>query len=194
MKNICFVTIGNVYMVPYINTYSRYIQNNYSIIYWDREQKNESDGKNIYYRFDKQIAPSDKLGKLAGYLQYKKFVKHILLKEKFDLVVFLQTWSAILMADVVEKHYCGKYIVDVRDYTYEKNPIIYHCEKNLIKKAAMCVISSEGYKEFLPPHNYYVFHNARELSKEKVLAIRERNKEKEILNISFVGYLSCIIP
>ena len=190
MKKICFITIGNIYMVPYINTYANQIKNKYSIIYWDREGKNEDNEDVKYYRFYKELSPKDKLKKIIGFIQYRNFIKRILLEEKFDLVIFLQTWSALLMADFVEKFYPGKYIVDVRDYTHEKNAIIYNREKKLMKKAAMCVISSEGYKEFLPPHDYYIFHNARELPVEKVAALRERKKEKGTLNISFIGYVN----
>ncbi len=190
IKKICFVTMGNIYIVPYLSTYTNHIKGNYSVIYWDREGKNEAEGNNKYYRFYKELSPKDKLEKITGFIQYKKFVKRILLKEKFDIVIFLQTWSALLMADVVEKHYPGKYIVDVRDYTYEKIPFIYNREKKLMKNAAMCVVSSEGYKDFLPPHDYYVFHNTRDLPVEKVAAIRERNKVKNVLHISFIGYVN----
>lgn len=190
MKKICFVTMGNIYTVPYLATYTKHIETGYSFIYWDREGRNEKDGKNTYYRFLKTIKPTSKIGKLAGFIEYRNFVKKILLEEKFDLVIFLQTWSALLMADVVEKHYAGKYIVDVRDYTHEKNAIIYNREKKLMQNAAMCVVSSEGYKEFLPPHDYFIFHNTRELPKEKVNSIRERCKEKDVLKISFIGYVN----
>ena len=190
MKKICFVTMGNIYTVPYLSTYTDHIEGSYSVIYWDREGKDEAGGENTYYRFNKKLSPTDKLGKITGFLQYKNFVKHILWKENFDLVIFLQTWSALLMADVAQKHYSGRYIVDVRDYTYEKKAIIYRREKKLMEHAAMCVISSEGYKAFLPPHHYYIIHNARKLDSEKVIAIRERNKEKAVLNIAFIGYVN----
>ena len=190
MKKICFVTMGNIYTVPYLSTYTKLIDGGYSVIYWDREGKNETEGNNKYYRFYKELSPNDKWGKIAGYVQYKKFVQRILLEEKFDLIIFLQTWSAILMADVAKKHYANRFIVDIRDYTYEKNPIIYTIEKNLFKKAYTCVISSEGYKEFLPPYEYQIVHNNRELPLEKVLEIRNRSKIKDTLNISFIGYVN----
>lgn len=190
MKKICFIIMGNIYTVPYLSTYTKHIKGKYSVIYWDREGKNEVDGNNQHYCFTKKLATKDKIGKAVGFVQYRKFVKRILLQEKFDLVVFLQTWSALLMADVVEKYYPGKYIVDVRDYTYEKNPIIYRREKKLMKQAAMCIISSEGYRDFLPPHDYYILHNTRELPEEKVAALQGRNKKKEILTISFIGYVN----
>ena len=190
MKKICFITMGNLYSIPYLKSYTKHIDGDYSVIYWDREERREEDEQNKYYCFYSKLLPKDRFGKITSYIRYKKFVKSILLRENFDLVIFLQTWSALLVADVAEKHYAGRYIVDVRDYTYEKNPIIYHREKKLMKKAAMRVISSEGYKEFLPPHEYYIFHNVRELPVEKVASIRERKRKKEVLNISFIGIVN----
>ena len=61
MKKICFVTMGNIYTVPYLNTYTKYIKGNYSVIYWDREDKNEIEGTNKYYRFHRDLSPNDKL-------------------------------------------------------------------------------------------------------------------------------------
>lgn len=190
MKRICFVTMGNVYTVPYLSTYTRHIEGSYSLIYWDREGKNESGGDNTYYRFYKEIDPTDRVKKLAGYLQYRNYVKTILKKERFDLVVFLQTWSALLLSDVVKKHYAGRFVVDVRDYTYEKNPLIYGIEKRLFPKARACFISSEGYKKFLPPHTYHVLHNTRDLPREQVDSIQERPRQKDTLHISFIGYVN----
>ena len=190
MKKICFITMGNIYTVPYLKIYTQHIEQPYSFIYWDREDLNETDNLNTYYRFDNTIEPYNNFDKIVGYIKYRKFIEKILLKEKFDLVIFLQTWSALLVADIVEKHYPNRYIVDVRDYTYEKNPFIYRREQKLIEKSKMCIISSEGYKEFLPPNEYKIFHNTRDLPLERVKIIRERKKEKSVLNISFVGYVN----
>lgn len=190
MRRICFVTIGNLYMVPYIDMYKKYIKGEYSVIYWDRENKNEYDVENTYYRFNKSFDPHEKIRKAFGYIQYHNYVKKVLLENQFDMVILLQTWSALLLADVLTKNYSGKYIVDIRDYTYEKNPIIYNIEKVLVKNSYSCVVSSKGYMEFLPPHKYFVAHNMRELSPEKVYHIQNRKKQKDKLSISFVGYVN----
>lgn len=75
MKKICFVTIGNVYMVPYMKNYSKHINSDYSVIYWDRENLNETDERNKYYRFSYEIKLKDKAKKIIGYLEYRKFIK-----------------------------------------------------------------------------------------------------------------------
>ena len=83
MRRICFVTIGNLYMVPYIDMYKKYIKGEYSVIYWDRENKNEYDVENTYYRFNKSFDPHEKIRKAFGYIQYHNYVKKVLLENQF---------------------------------------------------------------------------------------------------------------
>ena len=105
------------------------------------------------------------------------------------MIILLQTWCAILLNDVLIKNYKGKYIVDIRDYTYEKYFPIKCIEKKTFKYAGMCVVSSEGYKEFLPDNEYFITHNLRELEDDVKSEIKTRNKKKERLNIAFIGYV-----
>ena len=94
MKKICFVTMGNIYIAPYINSYTKYLNCPYSIIYWDRENREESDGINTYYRYSKNIISKEIIKKVIGYFQFRKFAKKVLWEHDFDIIVLLQTWSA----------------------------------------------------------------------------------------------------
>lgn len=190
MKKICFVTMGNIYTVPYLGLYKEYLNDPYSIIYWDREEKDENDGTNTYYRFSKKLVQGNKVDKVKGYLQFHNYAKKILEENEFDLVILLQTWGAILLADVLIHRYRGKYIIDIRDYTYEKNPVIFCIEKAVVKHSAMALISSKGFQSFLPPHKYHTVHNIRMIPEGKKHEIQTRNKQRETINIAFIGYVN----
>lgn len=190
MKRICFVTIGNIYMVPYMKNYSKHINSNYSVIYWDRENLNETDENNRYYRFSYEIKPEDKVRKRIGYIKYRRFIIETLREQNFDLVIFLQTLSALLVGGYIEKKYRNRYIVDIRDYTYEENKIIYNIEKRIVNATKMCIISSEGYKTFLPKHEYMTDHNMRDLLQSQVKDIQNREKSRMVIHIGFVGYVN----
>lgn len=188
-KKICIVTMGNIYLVPYLHTYTNKINSPISIIYWDRANLNETDEKNKYYRFQHKF--ETKKDKALGYIEYRKFVKKILLESEFDVIILLQTLSALLLSDILLKNYKKKYIVDVRDYTYENNKLIYNIEKKLLKHSAMNVVSSEGFLNFLPTEaEYEVAHNIRNWPIENLLKIKRRDKIREKLNIVFVGYVN----
>ena len=191
MNRICFVSVGNIYITPYINQYTRIIKGSYDLIYWDREGIEESvDDEGVcLIRFEKKI--SGKLSKLFSYLRFRRFLIKKLKQKKYDYVILLSTIGALLLGGFLVRYYKGKFIIDVRDYTYEKNPIIYSIEKRTFKHAYKCVISSEGYKAFLPPNiDYMVVHNIRHLDCSTVERIRNRNKEKTILNISYIGFVN----
>lgn len=190
MKRICFVSLGNVYLSPYLKQYTNIINDNYDIIYWDRENLNETIlGSNInVYRFSKSF--KNKATKIAGYALYRQYVKRILSKSDYDCVIFLQTLGAIIIGRYLVKEYHMRYVIDIRDYSYEGNKYIYSLEKKLIMNSKFCIISSEGYKKFLPKQDYIITHNIRELDKTQVAKIKNRAKERAVLNIAFIGYVN----
>lgn len=190
MKKICFITMGNIYLAPYIEMYTQYIEGSYSVIYWNRENKNENNNNNNFYNFDYEIKSTDKIKKVLGYIKFRKFVKNILQNNDFDLIIILQTCGALLLSDILIKYYSQRFIIDIRDYTSEHNPIIYYMEKKLFANAYSCVISSHGYQEFLPPQKYYIVHNKRSLDSNRVKRIKNRIKKRKVLNISFIGFVN----
>ena len=96
-----------------------------------------------------------------------------------------------MLSKVILKKYRKRYILDIRDYTFEKNFLFYSILKRMIKNSFFSVISSEGYKVFLPEYDYVITHNNRTLDPQKVNRIRySKRKEKERLVIGFIGYIS----
>lgn len=188
-KKICIVTMGNIYLVPYLQTYLNKIEGPTTIVYWDRDNLNENDGENIFYRFQHRL--DSKFDKVLGYYRYRKFVKNILLNNNFDIVILAQTLSALIVNDILLKKYKNRFIVDVRDYSYENNKIIYHVENKLLSNSAMNVVSSEGFLNFLPKNaEYEVAHNILKWPEKDLYSISNRDKKRDKLNIAFIGYIS----
>lgn len=190
MKNVCIITLGNTYLVPYLSSYTKHIDYPYSLIYWDREGIYEEQETNTYYRLPYRFETQNKFAKLKGYVQFRKFAKTILSENDYDVVIILQTLGALLLSDVLLRKYEQKYVVDIRDYTYEGYSLIYQLEKKLVKNSLLSVVSSKGYLSFLPKHDYVVAHNIRELPKQKVIEIKSRKRNREQLHIAFIGYVN----
>ena len=189
-KKVCFLSIGNISRCPYMQQYTKHMDTSYSVIYWDREGICEDQGQNTFHRFSFEVKPGDTLAKIKGYFGFRKFAQKKLKEENYDVLVVLQTWTAIILTDILTKQFAGKYIVDIRDYTYENNKVIYGLEKRLVSHSLYNVISSPGYKAFLPDADYLVSHNTRPLQKDAVSEIRGREKNKSTLNIAFIGYVN----
>ena len=66
---------------------------------------------------------------------------------------------AVLLSGVLTSRYKNRYLVDIRDYTHEKVSLYYQIESKVLKNAALRVISSYGFKNFLPELDYLMCHN-----------------------------------
>lgn len=191
MDKVCFISLGNIYMTPYIKNYTKYLKKPYSIIFWNRAGHSECEGINKYFCFSYNCKTNDGLKKIYGYIKFYFFARKILCSNKFDVVIILQTGAAILLADVLLRYYNNKYIIDVRDYTYENICFIRLLERQLINHALLVVISSEAYKRFLPEHSYLISHNIQDLPKHQVSEICTRKKHgKPCLHIAYIGYVN----
>lgn len=190
-RAFCFVFMGNLYLCPYIIKYLEQIDCTYDIIYWNRDGISENIGASNIYSFDFILRAEDsKLRKLKGYWTFRKYALQILGKNSYDGVILLQTIAGIILHKVLRKRYLKRYVLDVRDYTLEKNSLFYCIERNVINGSAMTVISSEGYKRFLPPGEYIMIHNSRSINDIVLSKIRNRQKNRDKLVIAFIGYVS----
>ena len=69
--------------------------------------------------------------------------------------------------------------------------MFYLLEKELIRRSKFTVISSEGYRSFLPSeYEYVVCHNSGLWEMKKQFELSERVKKTERINIAFIGYVS----
>lgn len=185
MSEICFVNIGNIYTAPFLKVYTNVLNKPYDLIYWNRDLIMENcDAENIY-SFDYAVKKNG--DKFIGYLKFSHYCKKIFKKNKYSKVVFLGTISCIINFFNI-KLFDFDYIIDVRDYTLEKNALFYKIEDICFKNAVKIVISSPAYKEFLPKkYEYLEIHNIQKVD------YHISKKEKKIpLNISFIGTITYI--
>lgn len=189
-KKVCFISLGNLYLCPYISKYTSLIDGDYDVIYWNRHGIEESIGSKQTYSFNYKMDEGiGKFNKALGYLRFKKYAQNIIKKIDYDVIVLLQTSVGILLESILLKKYKGKYIVDIRDYTMEKNPVFFAYEKILIKNCAYAVISSKGYEEFLPKFNYVLVHNDLEIDHAKIKEFEERHRNSYKIVISYIGLI-----
>lgn len=190
---VCFVFMGNMYLCPYITKYIEYMNCmnvDFDILYWNRDDIKENIKAKNLYSFNFQLKAEDSnIKKLKGYWKFKKYASKILSDNNYGGVILLQTAAGILLQQILKKKYYKRYILDIRDYTMEKNKFFYYIERYVINNSNITVISSEGYKSFLPNYNYVIVHNIRTIDKKICTSIRNRNKKKNKLVIGFIGYI-----
>lgn len=152
-KKVLFILADNVYLTPYLNKYIERIQSkcDFKVMYWDKND-NEIIQSDKYIRFYEH-------NKLIGYIKYKKEIINYLKNNSFDIIIPLHQIIFLLIGNFLLRNYKYKYIYDVRDYSYEKYYFVRKIQNKLVNKSIINIISSEGFKEFLPEAKYFITHN-----------------------------------
>lgn len=191
MKKIAFVSLSNLYAVPYIKKYIRAMNGevSYDIIMWNRHGVSEDDyGAEKVFSYTALM--NESLPKPVKFLHMIKFCNYagkILKLEDYDGVIILHTNAGILLHHILCTKYSKKFILDIRDYSMEYNKLYYWIEHKLMKHSTYCFISSDGFRTFLPEHEYYLVHNNIYLSPEEIEAFRNRPRQEGVIRITFIG-------
>ncbi|RLQ86715.1 capsular biosynthesis protein [Planomicrobium sp. Y74] len=161
----------------------------YDLIYFDRYDEEEK-----YTNAEKQYKYNVKINKNWSFprkvIEYFKgrsfFIKNIK-SNNYDYLIIWNTFTGIMLLDFLILSYKKKYFLNIRDYSFEKNYILFNLTKILIKGSKFTTISSEGFKSFLPPFNYLMLHsfNNKILTK-KVNSFTKKDSELP-LRITFIG-------
>lgn len=153
---IALICPSNTLYMPYVENYINILNEinlEYDIINWDRF-KIEKESRFIYR--DSKIGHQRSF---LDYFKYSRFVLNILKKNNYDKVVIFGIQLVFFLKRHLIKEYRDRYIIDIRDY----NRIIkyFNIEKT-IEHSNFTVLSSPGYKEWLPESNNYVInHNTK---------------------------------
>ncbi|MFS9000453.1 capsular biosynthesis protein [Streptococcus infantis] len=156
---VLFILSDNIYLTPYFNFYKELLKKlsiDYDVIYWDKNI-NEIITKQNYYRIS--FSGKGKLSKILGYVKFRKAIKKKLKENNYDVILPLHSIVSFILADVLLFFFKNRYIYDIRDYSYEKFFVYRLVQKQLVKNSLMNIISSEGYKIFLPKGEYFTTHN-----------------------------------
>lgn len=181
------VLSDNVYLTPYLNFYTGVLEEagyKYNILYWDKNGNEVFDGDS-YIRFS--YSAENKVRKVIGYSKFRKYVIETIKKEDFDLIIPLHSIVLICLYSTLKNRYSGRFILDIRDYSYEKLPPFRKIQRDLVKKSIINIISSKGYIHFLPKAEYSIVHNIPRVDCSQYR--QTVNNSSGIMNLSFIGLI-----
>lgn len=181
---IVFICPSNMLYMPYVRSYISIVETlniDYKIINWNRLGVSEKiDG----YTFEDKKTSHQR--SYLDYLKYKRFVIDKLKKEKFDKIIVFTLQLGHLFKKYLINKLPGNYILDIRDYN---KIFMFSNFKHLIDCSHSCVISSPGYKEWLPESNKYVINHNTIVSSLDELVSTNEFKVNEKTNILTIGLL-----
>lgn len=158
---IALVFCGDLKYCPYINRYIERLEKSrvdYRVYFWNRSKfKMSLSDKYVYYDEGSDLS-SGKLQKLFDFIKFRRWLIRQLRSNHYEKIIALSTLTGVFLGRFLYKKK-GKYIFDIRDYSYEHIVPFFKIEKKVIDNSAFTAISSAGYKEFLPPNEYVIAHN-----------------------------------
>lgn len=188
-SKICIVTTRNIMDAPCLEKYQKIITQPFDIVYWDRSGTDEECGANGYFKYTgKMSVDIGFFQKLRNYVNFFRFVNSHLKTHKYEKIIVFPTQAAWLILNHLVKSYKNKYILDIRDYAGEYNPVKGFLTRKAIENAGLCSITSKAYQEFLPKHRYIVSHNIQAIDAEIVNTYRQAYHNKDdAITFSFIG-------
>ena len=176
-----------------ISLYTSFFDKNgidYDLIYIDKYNEIEHTTAKNVYRYSIEINREwNILKKLSVYWGFKKFAKRIFDKNQYDHVIVWKTETAIMFADLLLQKFRKKYFLNIRDYCFENNPIVFQITKALVIGAEFTTISSDGFKVFLPEYQYLTIHSLNMQLLKECKPKKRIKRRDEIINICFIGYV-----
>ena len=164
MAKACIVTYDEYINIPYVKDYEKLLSDNqieYDFIFWNRSRnENPSYSNDNAYYFNWQTKKS-KLSKIIPFFLWSRFARSVIKRNRYDFLIVCTTIPAILLTDLLIRNYHEKFLLDIRDFTYENFKLYRLLEKKLITAANLTVISSKGFLQWLPEEEsaYVLTHN-----------------------------------
>lgn len=163
---VLIIGFTKIRYMPYLTFYLNAIdtnKNDVTLFYWNRDDKpdimpsKEIATKQFYYEMQDSEA---KVKKFPAFLKFRKAAINELKQVKYDFVIVLHTIPGVLINDYLIRHYAGRYILDYRDYTYEKIGFYKKIIEKIALSAKVTFVSSNAFREYLPKiDNIYTSHN-----------------------------------
>lgn len=182
---ICF---WDRHATPYLEKYEQVLDEmniNYVVIFWQRTKVDRKVVKVNARTIDIYCPNKDGLiGKVTSFLRWRKMMISCLKLERYDRIIVLSTYPAVLLSSYLLKKFNNKYIFDIRDYSMESFHFFKKYVMKIIRHSSFTTISSEGYLKWLDPSEKIILnHNltySGNINKQTFF-------DKKILNFAFVG-------
>ena len=164
MERLLFILPALPDYGPYVYNYIKLANDcsvGYDVICWNRKGVEVSFPDNYYvyqHPTKDSYRPIKKMLEIAG---FSSFVRRMIRGKKYRLVITFTIADSVFLASYLKREYKGKYVFDIRDYSPVVNSRFFKKSiDTLLRYSAVNVISSAGFKSWLPArYDYLICHN-----------------------------------
>lgn len=193
---ILIIGPGKLKYMPYAHFYLDSIdcvKNDVHFAYWNRDEKDED--LNSYHEITLHefkcfiVNNAPLMEKFYKFYRFRRFCKHIIEHNRFDFIIVLHSLSGLMIYDILKKKYIGKFILDYRDSTYERNKYFRHAVGMLNKWSKVSFISSDGFREFLPESELDKTITSHNLLEEDLRHRCYKKNKSDKIRLAFWGFI-----
>ena len=191
LMKIAVVGFNDMISMPYMRFYKQLFEKNHIVAdyyCWNRENNApvEKKADNVI-TINLKCKATNPIAKIGKMLKWKSIILPILKKEKYDKIIMLTSLPAVLLNRYLIKQKRNNYIFDIRDITYEKNPVFQRIVQALIRNSFATFVSSPGFRKMLLPDRKILnIHNM-----DTVLAqYNAPDLNKPTITIGYIGLIT----
>lgn len=178
---IALICPSNILYMPYVKNYEQILieeKIDYEIINWDRFKMEEI--SEYKYR-------DNKIGHQRNYFDYLKYKRFLIKKlngKQYDKIIVFGIQLSYFLKKILVRNYTGKYVIDIRDYN--KILKLFLNFKKIIEGSMFIVLSSPGFKQWLPKSNRYLINHNTHFTKLADIKVLDKH-QMERIKIANIG-------
>lgn len=191
MKRVALIVPAEPEKAPYLHYYVNLLAKNnidYDLIAWNRSGNYRGKDPHVIMFMQRSLEGINVLRRFVAYNDFCHFVKERLQVVDYDLVIVHTIFPAVLLRKILSGKYRRKFVLDIRD-----RGAFYSCLrpflKRLLKHSAFNVISSPGFKSWLPNVHFYLSHNIGLVSIANLEKINVDLFNKGVIRILSIGQI-----
>ncbi len=149
---------------PYVLPYIELLKKNsisFDVLCQKSQMAKDVAGANDIGFFKEYDSAAPKWKKFLMMLEQARIAKRVIRKNGYSKVIVFTAQKGLFLNRFLKKNYSGQYVLDIRDHTLMlRIPLCNRLLKSVIDNSAFTVISSAGFKRWLPESDkYIVCHN-----------------------------------
>lgn len=195
MKRVLLICPASPDDMPYLKPYLDSLESlniGYDITFLCSNNERKTYPSN-YYSFDgsKFFISQNFIRKIYNYYHYSHFVIQKLSKGSYTHIITMGIACSVFMGNYLKKNFKAKYIYDIRDYSQILRFPLFKClNEKLLRNSLFNVISSEGFKKWLPADiEYIVCHNTTLDKINEVVESAHILTHTEIIKVLTIGMI-----
>ena len=190
---LLFILPGRPDLIPYVYNYFKKADEcgrQYDVVCWNRLGEDVSVFPANYMVYNHPTSDHySSLKKIQEIFGFYQFVRRSIGGRHYSVILTFTIADSLFFSPWLTSHYRGRYIFDIRDYSPLVDSFVSRwLVRHMLKYSAVNVISSEGFRSWLPVgYDYCVCHNSEINVVRQCLSHYDKRIDDGIIRVLTIG-------